>query len=219
MKRHYQKQHYHEMRRKQRARSVGFSLIELLLAFVLITVVSTSLYLSLRSGLVLYKRSEEGLKTTNEVILFLDTLSYELRNAFYYSALPFEGTEESIYFPTVITAYQDGTPQTGIYTIRYMFKSKKLVREEDRLGTQKDKQHKRTVMYPALQKLTFQYGFYDSKAKELSWKTAWPGETLGAVPHAIALTMVVRYTDSEGNTIRDKRLEKKIWIPHGTWGG
>ena len=205
------------LKRKGQERA-GFTLIELLLAVSLFVVVSMSLFLSMRSGLLLYKRSDEGLATTHEILYFLNTLSHELRNTVYYSTVPFEGDENTLSFPSVLVTYDEESDYTDMYKVEYYYKSKKLTKQKQSLVRSKDKKIKQEILFPLLKDVSFYFGFFDEDEETIMWKDEWPDELAGLVPRAVKVNMLVTFLDKDKKKGIDKKIERKIWIPHGTWG-
>ncbi len=205
-------------KKKRRSGKIGFTVIEFLLAIVLFTVVSTSLYLSMRSGLVLYQRSTEGLALSHEVAHFLNTLQYDLRNAVQYSPVLFEGSEDSITFPAVLVKYKKGKEITDLYTVTYSFSSGKLKRSYQSISNKKFKKKENKLFGDVLKKVSFSFGFKDDDASEITWENKWDVADEGTLPCAVKVNVVVTFSDAEQKRSEDKKIERKIWIPHGAWG-
>jgi len=196
----------------------GFTLIELILAVSLFFIVSASLFLSMRSGLLLYKRSDEGLTLSHEIQYFLNKLSYELRNSFHYSSIPFEGNEERLSFPSILVTYDEDKVFTDIYNIEYNFKARTLMRKSNCLSRKDDKDKKDKILYPLLKNISFSFGFLDEGEKTVIWKEEWPSELEGLIPKAVGINLVVTFFDKDMKFGVDKKINKKIWIPQGEWG-
>ena len=201
-----------------RSNSTGFTIIELLLAISLFLLVSMSLFFSMRSGLQLYKRSDEGLATTHEIMFLLNTLTHELRNSFRYSSVPFKGDERTLTFPSVLLTYDKDEVFTDIYKIEYNFKSRTLTKEKHSLSRNKDKKVTQKILHPLLKDMSFCFGFFDENEKIVVWKDEWPLEFEGMFPQAIKVNLIVTFFDKDMKRGIDKKIERKIWIPHGEWG-
>ena len=59
----------------------GFTLIELLVVMSILSVITTSLYMSMMTGLVAHRKTEEKLIQKNEGDMFLVQFEHELRNS------------------------------------------------------------------------------------------------------------------------------------------
>jgi prepilin-type N-terminal cleavage/methylation domain-containing protein len=79
----------------------GFTFIEMLLVSALIASLSLAVFLCLSSGLKLWHRTQQAL-VQEDVAIFFDKFSADLRNAFGFSTLGIEGREYSFAFPTIV---------------------------------------------------------------------------------------------------------------------
>ena len=79
----------------------GFTLIEILLVTALMASLSLAVFLCLSSGLKLWQRTQQAL-VQEDVAIFFDKFSGDLRNAFPFSTLAIEGREYSFAFPTIV---------------------------------------------------------------------------------------------------------------------
>ncbi|MBU1863605.1 MAG: prepilin-type N-terminal cleavage/methylation domain-containing protein [Candidatus Omnitrophica bacterium] len=196
----------------------GFTLIEFLLAITLFLVVSSSLYLALQSGLMLYKRGEVGLSSYHRTTHFLNSISRELRNAVQYSSVPFEGKKTSMSFPAVLGRYTKDNKCDDFVHIEYTFASKKLVKKEKSLSRKNEKETKTNILPSYLKNISFQYGFFSETDESIVWKDTWSAEDQQSIPQAVKVTVWITFIDNGRGEKGDKTIEKKIWIPHGQWG-
>jgi len=79
----------------------GFTLIEMLLVSALLASLSLAIFLCLSNGLKLWQRTQQAV-LQEDVAIFFDKFSGDLRNAFPFSTLAIEGQEYSFAFPTVV---------------------------------------------------------------------------------------------------------------------
>lgn len=84
-----------------RLRRSAFTLAEVLFVSMMIAVVSLSLYRALSIGIKVWERSR-SFSVEEDIMIFFDKLSMDLRNALQFSQLGFHGTASEISFPTII---------------------------------------------------------------------------------------------------------------------
>jgi len=80
----------------------AFTLTEILFVSMMIAVLSLSLYRALSIGLKVWDRSR-SFAVEEDVMIFLDKLSMDLRNAVPFSLLSFHGTSSEIRFPAIVS--------------------------------------------------------------------------------------------------------------------
>lgn len=76
----------------------GLTLIELLLAITIFSIVASVIYSSLRLGIVSWRRTEANLSRYQKIRYAINSLSEDLANAFMHKDIPFKGEEKSIEF-------------------------------------------------------------------------------------------------------------------------
>jgi len=82
-------------------RQRGFTCIELLLVTALMASLSLAIFLCLSNGLKLWQRTQQAL-LQEDVAIFFDKFSGDLRNALNFSTLAIDGQEYSFTFPTIV---------------------------------------------------------------------------------------------------------------------
>ena len=84
----------------------SFTLVEILLVTALFASVSLAVFTCLANGLKLWERSR-GLVAQEDVAIFFDKFSSDLRNSFSFSTLSWEGGEYEVAFPAMVRARAD----------------------------------------------------------------------------------------------------------------
>lgn len=84
----------------------GFTFIEMLLAVSLVGLISLALYQSLSNGLRIWKHAQRFV-VEEDIGIFLEKISHDLRNTFQYSLISFDGKENKIAFPTIVRTLED----------------------------------------------------------------------------------------------------------------
>lgn len=93
------------------------TLVEILLVTSLISGMSIAIYQSLNNGLKVWQKTKQ-MVVEEDVVIFLDKISYELRNTFLFSRFGHYGDEHQFAFPTIVRMLQsvDGDNSNQIYT-------------------------------------------------------------------------------------------------------
>lgn len=78
----------------------AFTLIELIVATLILSVVIVSIYGAFNAGIKVWSRNAEG-KDLQKIRIALLRIQKELRSSFFFSGIPFSGTSMSIIFPAV----------------------------------------------------------------------------------------------------------------------
>jgi prepilin-type N-terminal cleavage/methylation domain-containing protein len=90
----------------------GFTFVEMLLAVSLVGLISLALYQSLSNGLRIWKHAQKFV-VEEDIGIFLEKISHDLRNTFKYSLISFDGREKRIAFPTIVRTLQDKKRASG----------------------------------------------------------------------------------------------------------
>jgi len=84
----------------------GLTLVEIILAASIISILSLVLYHTVVNGLKVWERAHRFV-IEEDLVIFFDQISQELRNSFSFSQISFEGRTASLSFPTVIQTKAD----------------------------------------------------------------------------------------------------------------
>lgn len=84
----------------------GFTFIEVLLAVSLFSLIGVALYSTFASALKIWEKSQRVV-IEEDVTIFFDKLTQDLRNTFYYSQIRFLGKEQSLSFVTTLLTDAD----------------------------------------------------------------------------------------------------------------
>ena len=84
----------------------GFTLVEILLTVTLFSMCSLAIYKVFSSGIKLWARAQH-FAIEEDLSIFLDKFSEDLRNSFYYTGIHFNGTESRLSIPTFVLTPAD----------------------------------------------------------------------------------------------------------------
>lgn len=188
----------------------GFSLIEVLIASVIVSIIMASLTLSLQVGLKAHSRNESYLMETRDQEILMMQLTSELRNSVPYSPVPFKGSENKLSFPTRLRAYTKAGFADGLYEVEYRFASGRLIRSEIALKRESIKQSSlpsEEVIFDDLKESKFEYLFV-TESGAMTWQGAWDSFGQSEMPRGIRLKMA-------GHSLGESVFSRDILIPQG----
>ncbi len=84
----------------------GFTLIEILLTVSLMSISAVAIYRVFSGGIKLWSYAQRS-GIEEDVSIFFDKFSEDLRHAFYYKGIAFKGTESRLTIPTFVTTQAD----------------------------------------------------------------------------------------------------------------
>ena len=92
---------FHKIKQKN-----ALTLIETLLVVSFVSLVSIAIYKSLASGIKVWGKAHD-LVVEEDIAVFFDKITSDLRNTFYYSDLDFYGENYRMSFPTIVHTLKD----------------------------------------------------------------------------------------------------------------
>ena len=195
----------------------GFTLIELLLGFLLFSLIGAGLYSTFQTGLMAYRRSEEGLAFYHEMRLFWNRFLRDVSNMFDYALVPVTADRDELEFATRLKRYSAEGATEDLYRVRYHFRDGRLYREMENLreGEQKTSVKPEEVL-GRVRDAEFSYAFYDEENHTLTWQRDWPSRPYFGVPKGIRVVLTL--AESDKPNAQKYLYERRIWIPQGRWG-
>jgi hypothetical protein len=194
-------------RNKDKVRLIrGFTLVELIISGVIIFLVSLTVYSVFASGINVWRKANQAKSNGFGLRLVTEKLGMELRNAFRFSTIAFEGTEDSIAFAALV--------DNGVSRISY------FLNEEDvfcrRLQNypevfKKGESGKYDLLFYGVNKLKFSYCYLDNASGEYKWKDKWVKEEQDTIPRAVKIELTFK-NKSDVET----KFTKTVFIPIGT---
>jgi prepilin-type N-terminal cleavage/methylation domain-containing protein len=155
-------------RRSQR----GFSLVEILLVAALFCMCSVAIFRTFLSGVKLWEHAQR-FSMQEDISIFFDKLSEDLRNGFYYSKIKFNGMETQMTFPAFVTTPADENSsrakeglidQMGAVQYRLDYEEHKLYRSQANYSQAlKGKFEEGRPLVNAIDGIRFRYYYPDKK--------------------------------------------------------
>lgn len=182
----------------------GFTLLELLLVVCMLSVISLAIYSTFNNGVKIWQRLNKPL-AEEDVGIFFDKFSRDIRNVFWFSGIDFSGSGKSLEFPTLVHSVRLQKRTVG--QIGYFFDSASgsLKRTEKDL-THITEDEKGLVMdvLSEVRDIKFSYYFYNKEKNLYEWSEEWTEKDL-----PVAVRVKIRVED-DGER---KELAKTISIP------
>ena len=148
----------------------GFTFIELNLVVMLVAVIGLTVYASFSAGTNIWKRLK-GATPDIDAHIFLDKLSYDLRNCVAFSSIAPDGSADSIAF-AVFNNSNSALP--GFGTVRYSFDaaSGSVSRSYSDFAKSPDKKYGNgdIMLSDKLRACSFKYYYFSNELKNGQWK-------------------------------------------------
>ena len=178
----------------------------MLIVTAILSVVALAIYATLNNGIKIWQKVNRQLPE-EDLNIFFDKFSLDLRNSFKFSGINFSGTIDTLEFPTLVNSprLQKRTVGKLIYTYepqnqilnRYQVDFAGVYSDESNASPQQSLRNVRT--------LKFQYYLYDEQKKEYLWQDEY-GHKEG-----LPLAVKVELEFDDGKEI--KKFTRTISIP------
>jgi len=194
----------------------GFTLIELVLVTSMLAVIGLTLYGTFTNGINIWKTVTQE-STTEDISLFFEKISHDLRNSFKMTGVRFKGGKHEVSFPARIKYKGDDGLVDSIGRVTYSYdRRKKALKKEEMNYNQifKKKPGLDRVLTEAASSLNFKYFVYDSEKKDYSWVTSWQesDETFGRQIEE-SLPLIVRVEVGIPGERGEQKFVKNIALP------
>lgn len=209
--------------RPMASRPLGFTIIELLLAATIMSMISLAVVSTFGAGLRVFDRVQSFGGFQADVLVFLEGLEHDLRNIFAFSPIKFQGDSRSMSFASVGTKLdEDGNEFTVLEEISYDFDSSQkalISKEEDFAPTVSSatfssvEESVRTQRITPIKTVEFQYYSYSKVIEngeekiESGWQETWTDEE--ALPKGVKILL----TFDDGG--EEASLARTVFIPTG----
>lgn len=186
--------------------AAAFTLIEMLVVVSMVSVISLAIYATLSGGLRIWQRV--NLNTPAEdIVIFFEKITSDLRNAVKFSSLSFFGEEDNFEFVSLIHSHRLDKKTIGKTAYSLDAFSGVLKRYE------KDIAHifkeETGISYNAIggvEAVRFQYYYYDEENDYYLWEDEWLGD---GIPLAVRIELMVKTENAS------EKFTKTVSIPVG----
>lgn len=167
----------------------AFTLIELVLVVTLLSVVSLTMYAVFNSGIKIWQKINRQLPY-EDVAIFLDKFSHDLRNSFKSSAIIFSGRQENLEFATMVNSRRLQKTTVGRAAYFYDSQAMALSRQLDDYSRVSGGSDAGVIQsLQNVKSLKFQYYFFDAETKQYFWRQEYAGDSL---PLAVSIELEVQ---------------------------
>ncbi len=191
----------------------GFTLIEVLMVSSMISMIGLALFQALSNGIDIWKRADR-FATEEDVAIFLEKLTRDLRNGFNYSLLDFNGKSAEIIVPTLVqtkielsSGKVSSQNTTHLGLVKYVFRKadQRIVRLQANYGKAlKGKFEKEREVAHHIRSLSFSYFLKEKEGKSLKKLKAQKG----VLPQSVLVEL-----DFQEDTGGVRRIVRLIEIP------
>jgi len=182
----------------------SLTLIEIIVAVTIFSILSVCLYSLFRSGLSLRRKLQTEQEQIYRIYLNFDNIARQMRNSIKWQInnSGFRGSEDSVEFYSVLFDYPEDYAQ--IYRINYTVQDGSLVKKISIPFQNSADSVKEFKYINDLEYLRFSYYGSDSD----DWKDKWPGTEQGdALPLGVKIDL--KYSPHTGNSIM---FHKSVFI-------
>jgi prepilin-type N-terminal cleavage/methylation domain-containing protein len=187
------------MRRMKQSNNEGFTLIEILVVTVILSVVSLAIFTTFSNGIKIWKRINTEI-TGEDLFIFCDRFGFDLRNSFKFTGIKFLGKEDSLEFPTKVNSPRLNAKTVGRVSYEYNPDARILIRRQtDFSGVYSAEEVPPKQSLKDIKNAKFLYYFYDKEKKEYVWLEEWSRDEL---PLAVKMELEFAGQDKNNKFIR-----------------
>lgn len=148
----------------------AFTFVELFIVVALFSLLSLAVYATFVSGMRLWHRVNEITLSQRKVLLGLERISQNLRQALNFPKLGFSGKANEVSFPII--------ENNEIILAAYLFEDNLLVRNTQRYKDilEENEEVKSKTIIPDLEGAKFSFGYKEADKKDYTWKELWKKE-------------------------------------------
>jgi prepilin-type N-terminal cleavage/methylation domain-containing protein len=148
----------------------GFTLIEMLMVGLIMSIISLGLYVTLNSGIKVWQRINNQQLAAEDVNIFFDKFASDLRNSLPFTAINFTGTENGLSFASIIKSQRMQGRTIGQVLYRYDSQAGILDRrQKDYSQIYNAEETAPGAALKNIKSLVFRYYVYDKERKEYFW--------------------------------------------------
>jgi len=171
---------------------LGLTFIELLIVTAMIAVISLTMYSVLSNGIKIWVRVNTALPE-EDLNIFFDKFSADLRNSFRFTGIDFFGTESRLEFATLVDSPRLNNKTVGKITYSYDRNAKTLSKESrDFSQVYEEGEVEGRVLLKDIDNLSFSYYLYDEQRKKYLWADEWLEKRL-----PLAVRVVLEYRNGK----------------------
>ncbi|MBI5144293.1 MAG: prepilin-type N-terminal cleavage/methylation domain-containing protein [Candidatus Omnitrophica bacterium] len=193
------------MRKKKNNK--GLTLIELIIVSLTMAIVALAVYSTLSNGLKIWQRIDHG-RQEEDVGIFFEKLTSDLRNGIPYKAIIFSGREDEFELPTLVTSQRLKSRTVG--KVRYSYdQDKRIIKRYlmDFSDVYDSGSGAAQELLPDVRSLKFQYYVYEAGSKQYLWHDEWATTQTEQMPLAVRVELEI------GRDDKVSKFAKTVEIP------
>lgn len=172
---------------KRNSSRQAFTLIEILIVTVMLSVISLAIFSTFSNGITIWQRIHSR-ATAEDLIIFCEMFAADLRNSFNFKSIVFKGDEERVEFASLLNSRRLNARTVGRLSYVYNPDRKTLSKfQEDFSAVYASEELEPKYTLGDVKSLKFKYYFYDTTAKEYVWSEEWVKKS--SLPLAVRLEM------------------------------
>lgn len=187
------------------AKKAGLTFVEMLIVVAMIAMISLAIYSVFNSGAKIWQKINKNI-LKEDLNIFLDKFSSDLRNCFKFKGIEFYGTEDELHFASIVDSdnIADNTPGEIVYS--YNAWSKSILRQQrDFSQLYLDSSGRVQHILDGVVSVRFLYYFYEQKKNKFLWVDEWIDKD--TLPVAVRVELELEDADSI------KKYIRTIYIP------
>lgn len=158
--------------------SLGLTLIELLVVSAMVAVIGLTMYSTFSNGLEIWKKVNQPL-IQEDLDIFLEKFSHDIRNTVQFSGLGFLGSEHNLELPVLINSRRLKKFTVGKVVYSYYPEEERLTRQERDFSQIFSKAEDSTAQSLVnIRSFRFRYYNYDNDKKEYLWQDGWDKQSM-----------------------------------------
>ena len=193
----------------------SFTLIELLIAITIITLIVLSLYSAFSTGILAYKKMDSAFESFQEARIILNRLEADLKNSFAYSkeSSSFKGNSQTLDFFNVSQIYNKDKQYSDICRIKYELFGSSLKRTAftGLTALTEDENVKPQDFSNSIKNINFEYAYInEGEKKDIIWQNAWPQKDEQAKQLPLAVRVKLLFINTEAKQQKTIEFTKTI---------
>ena len=201
----------------------AFTLIELVVALTIFSVLGIAVFSTLSMGLSSWRRGESQEKAYQDIRIFFDVLGEEMRNAVDLIDQPFQGEEQKIKFAFIKNVYnpEDASTNKELGIVEYLLKKEKaaltLYRQYWAYPADPKAKNRGGKILSGIKEISLKYWGYESNEDKdqeppvYTWASSW--DSLGELPGGVKIHLAMMAEKDYDPKIS---IEKKIKVFSGS---
>ena len=198
----------------------GFTLIELMVSASILGFIGLAILTTFGSGFHVYERVQSYGGLQADALLSLEEMERDLRSAFPFSTIGFEGSAQKIAFPAMIETVEMIEDEERIvpsvgkvsYYIKEDNEQSVLIRDQwgySQAGKAQAKEYQSSLL-TYVKELQLSYYYFDEENSEYGWKESWSEEDEN-LPAAVKIELTFEDRGQDIQLVRTV-LVPSVWV-------